>query len=286
MFKNLLLTTASLAFMGTGSMAQTAWATSDLQQPESVVVDAERSQIIISNIAGAPNEANGTGFLSAASLNGEITNLHWADGMNAPKGMAIMGGQLFVADINLVHIVDMANGKIVQSLDAEGAVFLNDVTASGDTVWISDMMTHTIWQFTGGALTKFLQTPDLNHPNGLLFDGNRLVVGTWGPGMKPDFSTEAPGSLIAIDLKSKAISPIAGGEAIGNLDGVVRIGDALVVNDWITGKVFALKPGEKAKEVAQYAQGLADIGAAGATVYLPMMMDGKLGVVDATDWLK
>jgi hypothetical protein len=104
--------------------------------------------------------------------------------------------------------------------------------------------------------------------------------------MKPDFSTEAPGSLIAIDLKSKAITPIAGGEAIGNLDGVVRIGDALVVNDWITGKVFALKPGQKAKEVAQYTQGLADMGAAGATLYLPMMMDGKLGVVDATDWLK
>lgn len=286
MFRKLLLTTSCFAFIGTGGMAETAWTANDLQQPESVVFDAERSQIIISNISGPPNEANGQGFLSTATMDGKVTALHWSDGMNAPKGMAIMGGQLFVADIDRVHIVDMASGKIVQSLPAEGAVFLNDVTASGNAVWISDMMTHTIWQYKAGALTKFLQNPDLNHPNGLLFDDTRLVVGTWGPGMKPDFSTEAPGSLMAIDLKSKALTPIAGGEAIGNLDGVVRIGDALVASDWISGKIYVLKPGEKARQVAQYTQGLADIGNAGAMLYLPMMMDGKLGLVDTTDWLK
>jgi len=287
MLQKIIMTTVTAALLTTAAYAETKWEVTNLEQPESAVFDAKRDQVIVSNISGHPFEADGKGFLSLIAASGEVKNLNWVEGLNAPKGLAIMGDKVFVSDLTQLHIIDLETGALEQSLTAEGAVFLNDVAASDDTVWISDMMTHTIWVYKDGTLSPFLtDATNLSHPNGLFFDGDRLVVGTWGVGMKDDFSTDTLGSLVSVDLESKAITPIAGAENIGNLDGVIRIDDTFVVNDWINGKVFAVAPNEPAKEVAQYPQGLADIASNGTDVYMPMMMDGKMFVVDGTAWLK
>jgi hypothetical protein len=51
----------------------------------------------------------------------------------------------------------------------------------------------------------------LEHPNGLDVADGELVVAAWGTGLKDDFTTEAPGRLLAIDLATKAITPVGSG---------------------------------------------------------------------------
>lgn len=58
-------------------------------------------------------------------------------GLDAPKGMAILGTTLLGADLTRLHEIDLASGTLLRSHDVEGAVFLNDVTPDGEQAFIS-----------------------------------------------------------------------------------------------------------------------------------------------------
>ena len=68
----------------------------------------------------------------------------WATGLDAPKGMAIVGDILLVADLTRLHEIDLVTGQIRRSLDLPEAVFLNDITSDNETAYITDMLADTI----------------------------------------------------------------------------------------------------------------------------------------------
>ncbi len=63
---------------------------------------------------------------------------------------------------------------------------------------------------------------------------------------------------------------------MGNLDGVFRKGDKLIVNDWINGKVFEVDESGKANVILESKAGLADISGNDDVLLMPMMLDGVL----------
>ena len=64
--------------------------------------------------------------------------------------------------------------------EAPGATFLNDVTVHKDgRVFVSDMLDNQIWVFEDGTLSLWLDSKELDHPNGLLAEKDRLVVASW-----------------------------------------------------------------------------------------------------------
>ena len=77
-----------------------------LSTPESVLHDAGADVYLVSNINGSPLEKDGNGFISRLAPDGSVLALKWIDGeaqgitLNAPKGMAIQDGVLFVAAID------------------------------------------------------------------------------------------------------------------------------------------------------------------------------------------
>lgn len=87
-------------------------------------------------------------------------------------------------------------------------------------------------------LKVFAEGSEIDCPNGLLVDGNQLIVAGWGLDVQDDLSTKTLGRLLALDLvekKSAAITP----SPIGNLDGVESDGeDGFYVSDFMAGKVF------------------------------------------------
>jgi hypothetical protein len=271
---------AAVLMLGISTLPSAAgplWSLDGFDMPESVLFDAGNDRLVVSVMVGAPNAADGNGRLALLSTDGALIDADWAKGMDAPKGMALAGGKIFAADLTRLRIVDAATGELLVSLPAEGAVFLNDVTTNGHEVFVSDMMTDTIWRYANGTFEKWLESPALNHPNGLLWDGNRLLVGSWGNGLKNDFSTEAPGSLLSIDPNTKEITIVA--SDVGNIDGIVRLNGKLVLNDWINGKVFEIAEDGKAVEILSEAAGLADIGAKDGVLYLPHMLEGRIEAV-------
>src|SRR5689334_14717179 len=136
-------TVIAVASIVTAQAAQAAelWRATGFEQPESALVDTANNRIVVSNIAGDPGAADGNGYLSLLSMDGKVIARHWVDGMDAPKGMAISGGKLYAADITKVRVVDLASGKLVETIDVPGAVFLNDMTQdSAGKVYVSDML--------------------------------------------------------------------------------------------------------------------------------------------------
>jgi hypothetical protein len=268
----------AIAVFASAALAEDSWVTHEFDMPESAIVDAAHNRIILSEMVGNPAAADGTGRLVLLSNDGAVLNAAWTTSLDAPKGMGIIGDTLLVADLTRLHVIDLATGTIRGSITAPGAVFLNDVTAEGTVAYISDMMTDSIWRYANGSLTLWLHDPKLSHPNGLLLDGKRLLVGSWGAGLRDDFTTEVPGTLLSVALDSKEISTLA--PNVGNIDGIAQIGDRIIVSDWVTGGLIEVGADGTAQQIAQYAPGLADIAAQGDRLLLPMMLDGTLMSVD------
>lgn len=268
--------------VSTGAMAadlEVAWETTGFDAPESAVFDGGEGIIYLSNINGGGMEADGNGYVSKLSATGEILEKDWVTGLNAPKGMALHGGMLYVSDINQLVVIDTASGEIAATYEASDAKFLNDVTAHEDgRVFVSDMVTNTIHVLENDAFDTWLQDDRLENPNGLLAEGDRLLVGAWGV-MKDDFSTEVPGHLKAIDYTTKEITSLGGGEPVGNLDGVEPDGKGgYLVTDWMSGGLYRFSADGSADLLMDLNPGSADheyLDDEGVAV-IPMMKDGKV----------
>jgi sugar lactone lactonase YvrE len=256
------------------------WRASGFQQPESALFDAANNRIIVSNIVGNPGEADGNGYLSVLSANGKTIAQHWTDGMDAPKGSAISGGKLYVADITKVRVVDLASGKLVSTIDVPGAVFLNDVTSDrSGKIYVTDMLADAIYRIDGDKPELFVKDAMLASPNGVVADGDRLIVASWGKGIKPDFSTVEPGGLLSVDIASKAVTPLPGAQNFADLDGVVAIGDSIYATAYMTGTLYRYKDGGAPEIVAQFKPGSADIGTDGTRIFVPLMNEGEIAAV-------
>jgi sugar lactone lactonase YvrE len=122
-----LINSTLLAILGIATVpvarAGEIWRATGLEQPESAFFDAAGKRIVVSNIVGNPGAADGNGYLSVLSPDGKMVTQHWTDGMDAPKGMAVSGARLYVADITKVRVVDLETGKLVSTIDVPNTVF-------------------------------------------------------------------------------------------------------------------------------------------------------------------
>jgi hypothetical protein len=259
-------------------------ATEGMETPESVYVDAASGSIFVSQVTGMPNEKDGTGRISKLDMDGKVVNASFVTGLNAPKGLRSHNGTLWTADIDEVIGIDIASGKVTSRIKIEGAQFLNDVATSADgTVYVSDMMATKIYMIKGGKPSVFAEGEDLEYPNGLLVDGDRLVVGGWGK-PEPDFTTKVPGRLFALDLKTRQKTPITP-NPVGNIDGVESDGrGGYVITDWLAGKVMHITPTGEVHPLKTFMQGTADhayIPTQGLLI-LPHMNENKVAAYSLT----
>ena len=262
------------------SLADEAWTASGLEAPESVLYDASRDIFYVSNISGEMDAKDGNGFISILGPDGSLKQAQWITGLNGPKGLAMHGDALFVTDIDRLVAVDVAGGKVLGTYPAEGAQFLNDAVADADgRVFVSDTLTNRIYLLDAGTLSVWLEDEQLAHPNGLALQDGQLIVAAWGPGLKPDFSTESPGYLLAVDLATKAISPLGSGTGVGNLDGLEAEGDgAWLATDWMAGGLARIQPDGTSEQLLDLNQGSADLEylPEQKLAIIPMMMDGTV----------
>ena len=209
------------------------WATEPVfDVPESVCWDFDREILYVSNIAGNPGEKDGEGFISRISIDGEVKKLRWITGLNAPKGMAVHGGRIYVSDIDELVVIDIRTDKVVERYPAEGAVFLNDVAVDGKgNVYISDSSKKhsVIYRFAGGELEVWLRHKNIQSPNGLFVDGDRLIVGNSGDA-----------TLKAVDLRTRAVTTAV--NVGSSIDGVKMDSKGnYIVTDW-KGRTALIEP--------------------------------------------
>lgn len=272
----LALTSVASADSGVTKLWETA---ADFKTPESVLYDARLERLYVSNIDGEAMGKDGKGFISILGMDGKIQQLQWVAGLNAPKGLALVGDRLYVADIDELVEIDVVGGAVVQRYAAAGAKFLNDVSAdAAGNVYVSDMMTNRIHRLKGGRFEVWLESPQLDNPNGLSIVGDKMYLGAWGV-MDKGFATTVPGRVKIISLTDKAISEFAGSAPVGNLDGIEVLPDGRVLaTDWMAGGLMLLSADGKVQVLDKLAPGSADLGFVPSRkmVLVPMMHDGKV----------
>jgi sugar lactone lactonase YvrE len=279
-FQSGLISILLFGMAASAATAEEVWSLDGFKAPESALLDSQRGVIYVSNIVGEPNAKDGVGFISKVTPDGKMQEAEWVKGLNAPKGLVMSGDKLYVSDIDQLVEIDVNSGKVTNTWDAKGAQFLNDTAVDSDgRIYVSDMLTDSIYVMESGALSVWLHDAALMHPNGLRVEDGRLLVAAWGKDIQPDFTTKEPGRLLAIDLKSKKISAVGSGEPVGNLDGLEPDGAGnWLVTDWVGGALYRLHPDGTSDQLIDLNQGSADLeyDETKKLAIIPMMMDGKL----------
>ena len=256
-------------------------ATDGIRTPESVFYDAASGFIFSSQVNGAPDGKDGNGSIVKLDGDGTVLNASFVTGLNAPKGLRVCDGTLWAADLGEVLAVDVATGTVKSRVAIPNAMFLNDVACSGATAYVTDMMANKIYAISNGAATVAAEG-DLEFPNGLLVDGNRLIVGGWGSQPKADFTTDVPGHIYTYDLTSKQKTLVTR-NPIGNIDGLESDGKGgYIASDYLAGKVFHVTAAGEVKELRQYKPGAADIGfvASSGILLVPHMNENQVAADD------
>jgi hypothetical protein len=152
------------------------WETqAQLKIPESVLFDAQRKVLYVSNIDGEPWANDGKGSIGKVGLDGKVIAVDWVSGLNAPKGMALRGSLIYVGDLTQVVVIDIDRGAVTDRITVSGAEGLNDVAIdSADTVYVSDTKTKKVFAIKDGQSSTYLE--NLRGPNGLLFHDGALYV--------------------------------------------------------------------------------------------------------------
>ncbi|HEU4699987.1 MAG TPA: SMP-30/gluconolactonase/LRE family protein, partial [Gemmatimonadales bacterium] len=199
---------------------------------------------------------DGRGFISRLRADGAVDSLHFIqsgrDGvtLDAPKGLALAGDTLWVADVDQVRAFDAPTGRPLLTVDLrpQRATFLNDVALGGDgAVYVTDMAVRSgrggkaqhpvpdrIFRIAGGRATVALTDDSLARPNGIAWDsaGGRFVVVPFGGRI---LHTWTPGRARADSLASGP----------GRFDGVeVLPGGRILVTSWADSTVYVLRGGD------------------------------------------
>jgi sugar lactone lactonase YvrE len=276
--------TATLIALSTAAFAaapKLLWETKGLAQPESVVEDPATGVIYVSNINGAVMQKDGNGFISRLTVDGKMLEQQWVKGLNSPTGLALHDRTLYAADVDQLIEINAASGEILKRYDAKGAVFLNDVAVDDEgTVYVSDTPMNTIWRLKDGSFEPWLANDALNGPNGLLIQGNTLIVASLGKVQSQGQKKEL-GTLLAVSLDDQKVSKVGKGELIGNLAGLQAIQPGVyLVTDWAQGALYHVDAKGKVDELIDLNQGSADLSylPGKKMLLIPMMLDNSLVV--------
>lgn len=251
--------------------------TDTLDRPESALYDASRNVVYVSSMGGSASEKDGNGYISTVSPGGEVLQEKWASGLNAPKGMALSGDTLYTADIDALVALDAQTGAVLERWPAEGARFLNDVTAdAAGRVYVSDSRTNALYRLSDGRFAVWKQ--NLPSPNGVYAEDGRLVVAA------ADAEADDPGSarylqVIRLDENSTRAKPLADDTPLGGLDAVVPDGQGgYFLSDWAGATVLHFHPDHGLRTLSELTRGTADLDYAPSKylLFVPVMMSNRL----------
>ena len=154
------------------------WATENtLETPESVYYNEDGDILYVSNIVGEPNAKDGKGYISKVSLDGEIVEKEWVKGLDAPKGMAMMNGNLYVTNVDELVEINAESGKITNRYKVKNAKFLNDLVAADGKVLFTDMEDNKIYALENGKVNVW-KDGGVQRPNGLAYNNGKVLVAT------------------------------------------------------------------------------------------------------------
>jgi sugar lactone lactonase YvrE len=236
--------------------------------PESVFYDAAGDRYLVSNINGSPAGVDNNGYISELSPDGAIKTPKLIAGgeknvkLDAPKGLIIVGKELWVTDVSMVRKFDLKTLEPKGDIALPEATFANDIALAADgKVYVSDSSVtpgpngfapnggdQVLVIDKSGKAKVLAKAKDLSGPNGLAFGPKGLLV-----------NTLLANEVFGIGPKGEKVDVVK--LPNGGLDGMLVVGDALFVTSWGASTIYRGKLGGTAFEpVVQNVRGPADVG--------------------------
>ena len=232
---------------------------SDYAKPESFIRDADTGLYYVSNLNGSTDN---DGYITKLDKDLKIIKQKFIEGTEAvrlddPKGMAIVGDTLWVADNRTLRAYNKTTGEAIAQipLQPRGARSLNGVEAGPDgLLFVSDMDANIIFSINtkeNNAVDVLAEGADLSNPNGLYWDekAKLLYVACW-EGSK----------VLTVDLEGEITTYVEDKAKFTNLDGIDGDGKGnLYVSDYKTNVIYRITPGQRIELIAEKLTTPADI---------------------------
>lgn len=239
-----------------------------LETPNSFVGDSSGKEYFISNINGEPEARDNNGFITKLNTEGKITSLKFIQGgvaevvLHAPKGMALVGSVLYVADLDQLKGFDKTTGKLLITVSfsppSRSPVSLTDVTASPTgLLYASDQTANSVYRVTPSdnyRVDLLIHDERLAGPAGLAVHPktNHLIAVSWDKGKILEITPE--GELSELEANGFFTSRFQ------NLSGVDfdQWGN-MYVSDLTKGKIWRMTRDRRFQVIAEYLPAPADI---------------------------
>ena len=262
--------------------------TPNLQGPESARYDRDLDVWFVSNINGTPLQKDNNGYISRLRPDGTPYTIKFIEGgkkgvtLNAPKGLAINGDTLWVADIDVARAFNKRTGALIANVNTKGrARFLNGAAVGPDgAIYMTDTgvlfgskgeVSHPgpdqVFRITRGGAKVVLTSPKLEGPNGITWDSKQrrfVIVSFLGKGIYG----WKPGDK---DIQSIGSGP-------GQQDGVVFLPDGrLLVTSWTDSSLFVLENGQARKVVPKVPSPAdIDVDPKDSRVAVPLLLENRV----------
>ncbi len=162
--------------------------------PSAIIHDAERDVYWVSNLND--ESARSGGFISRLDPDGALTTLNFIDGrtagvkLDAPRGLAVAGEFLFVADVTSIRRFNADSGEPSGAIDVPGAQYLSDVAVAADgSLYATDVGgdpsmagvpetgADAVYEIAPtGEVSEVARRPDLGGPFALVADQRGLWI--------------------------------------------------------------------------------------------------------------
>lgn len=215
--------------------------------PENLVYDSEADVYLIANVNGDARARDSNGFISRVAPDGSVLELKWIDGSHAttrldgPKGLAIHGDTLVVADVGAVRFFNRRTGASLGVRTLPGQL-MNDVAFAADgSVYVTDTGPNAgkpdtadhdaIYELRRDGRTETIaKSPDLAGPDGLVVTDTGITYAT--------FKGKNVEAIPALG-KRHVVATLPGNQ----VDGLRQLPDhSYIVTSWGAKAVYRMQP--------------------------------------------
>ncbi|MCP9454644.1 MAG: hypothetical protein NNA18_00870 [Nitrospira sp.] len=241
-----------------------------LESPNCFVGD-QSGDYFISNINGEPEARDNNGFITKVDSQGKVTHLKFIQGgvdnvhLHAPKGMAVDGKILYVADLDQLKGFDKTTGKPLVTISfppppsSPNTVSLTDVAVgSNGLLYVSDQGANAIYRvetLANHRVSLLIHDDRLAGPTGIAVhpQTGHVIAVSWNKGKIFDISPD--GRLTELESNGFLTGRFQ------NLSGVDfdRWGN-MYVSDLTKGKIWRMTRDGKFHVIAEYLPAPAHIG--------------------------
>ena len=192
--------------------------------PESIVYDKIRNCCYVSNFG--KNPGNGMDYnmdyVSKFNLNGELLEKKAVPNLTAPTGLCIYNDYLYIVERFGIVKFDLKNKECTRYRIIT-TKFLNDVAVdSEENIYVTVSDTDIIYRIRDSKVEKWFESPQISNPNGILYDGDKVVVGVCSD------NTLKSISIADRKLKLEAVA----GKGFGVIDGLKKYGNDYLISHY------------------------------------------------------